>query len=223
MSNYGLGFLFDVMRDLVISSEFVDIIYAVVAKIVKTLPKESIPVPEMPGPDAEGNDPSEEEKAAAQKKIEEVTKMNQDIDRFNEDLQKMQAKVKLIVRPGQSEISEVGLMRLYNQRETQLNDSSMNASQDQIRPSLGGEQKLPSARDGSASPDVANQADNSIISLENFQLEDLPLKAILVDPKSADDTHLIVYHSGKFHLFHLLFRGSVSLEKDHHRCGQASL
>jgi hypothetical protein len=40
MSNYGLGFLFDVMRDLVISNEFVDIIYAVIAKIVKTLPKE---------------------------------------------------------------------------------------------------------------------------------------------------------------------------------------
>lgn len=82
----------------------------------------------MPGPDADGNDPSEEEKAAAQKKIEEVTKMNQDIDRFNDDLQKMQAKVKLIVRPSQTEISEVGLMRLHNQRETQLNDSSMNAS-----------------------------------------------------------------------------------------------
>jgi hypothetical protein len=43
----------------------------------------------------------------------------------------------------------------------------MNASQDQVRPSLGGDQKL-SARDGSASPDVGNQADTSIISLENF-------------------------------------------------------
>lgn len=89
MSNYGLGFLFDVMRDLVISNEFVDIIYAVIAKIVKTLPKEQVPVPEMPGPDAEGNEPSEEDRASVQKKIEEATKMNQEIDRFNEDLQKM--------------------------------------------------------------------------------------------------------------------------------------
>ena len=120
----------------------------------------------MPGPDAEGNEPSEEDKAAAQKKIEEVTKMNQDIDRFNDDLQKMQAKVKLVVRPGLQDITEVGIMRLHNQREGALNESSMNASLDHARPSLGGEQKL-SARDGSASPDV-NQADTSIISLENF-------------------------------------------------------
>ena len=53
----------------------------------------------MPGPDADGNEPSEEDKAAAQKKIEEVTKMNQDIDRFNDELQKMQAKVKIVVKP----------------------------------------------------------------------------------------------------------------------------
>jgi hypothetical protein len=30
----------------------------------------------MPGPDADGNEPSEDDRAAAQKKIEEVTKMN---------------------------------------------------------------------------------------------------------------------------------------------------
>lgn len=71
----------------------------------------------MPGPDADGNEPSEDDRAAAQKKIEEVTKMNQDIDRFNEDLQKMHAKVKLVIRPNQTDIPEVGLVRLHNQRE----------------------------------------------------------------------------------------------------------
>lgn len=98
ISSYGLGFLLDVMKDLVISQEFIDIFYAVVAKVVKMQPKEAVPVPEMPGPDADGNDPSEDERAAAQKKIEEVTKINQDIDRFNEDLQRMQAKVKFVIR-----------------------------------------------------------------------------------------------------------------------------
>jgi hypothetical protein len=105
------------MRDLVISQEFVDLIYSVVAKVVKTQPKEALPVPEMPGPDAEGNEPSEDDKAAAQKKIEEVTKMNQDIEKFNDDLQKMQAKMKIVVRPGANDIYEVGIMRLHNQRE----------------------------------------------------------------------------------------------------------
>ena len=44
------------MRDLVISQDFVDIIYAVIAKIVKTQPKETLPIPEIPGPDADGNE-----------------------------------------------------------------------------------------------------------------------------------------------------------------------
>jgi hypothetical protein len=40
------------------------------------LPKEYVAVPEMPGPDADGNEPTEEDKAAVQKKIEEATKLN---------------------------------------------------------------------------------------------------------------------------------------------------
>ncbi len=79
-----------------------------------------------------------------------------------------------------------------------MNESSINASQDQIRPSLGGDQKLPSARDGSVSPDGMNPADTSIISVDNFSIEELPLKMILVDPKISDETSLIVYHSGIF-------------------------
>jgi hypothetical protein len=43
---------------------------------VKTQPKEAVPVPEIPGPDAEGNEASDDDRAAAQKKIEEVTKIN---------------------------------------------------------------------------------------------------------------------------------------------------
>ena len=53
------------MRDLVISQEFIDIFYAVMAKIVKMQPKEQVPIPEMPGADADGNEPSEDERAAA--------------------------------------------------------------------------------------------------------------------------------------------------------------
>jgi hypothetical protein len=52
------------MRDLVISQDFIDIIYAVIAKIVKTQPKEALPIPEIPGPDADGNEPSDDDRAA---------------------------------------------------------------------------------------------------------------------------------------------------------------
>lgn len=59
---------------------------------------------------------------------------------------------------------------------------------------MGGEGKT-SARDGSVSPDGNNPGDTSVISLDNFSLEEIPMKAILVDPKATEDTHLIVYHS----------------------------
>lgn len=64
-SDFGLGFLFDVQKDLVLNADFINILYRVIAKVVKTKLRETVPVPEMPQPDAEGNEPAEEEKASA--------------------------------------------------------------------------------------------------------------------------------------------------------------
>lgn len=89
ISNYGLSFLFEVMKDLVLSDEFIGILYNAISKIVKTQNKEYVPIPEMPQPDAEGNEPSEEDRAAAQKKIEEANKINQEIDKFNDELTRL--------------------------------------------------------------------------------------------------------------------------------------
>jgi len=33
--------------------------------------------------------------------------------------------------------------------------------------------------------------------LENFALEEIPTKMILVDQRATEDTHMIVYHNGK--------------------------
>lgn len=55
----------------------------------------------------------------------------------------------------------------------------------------------------SSSPDVFRSArahtgaEGELISdipLENFQLEDIPSKMILVDQKVSEDTHLVIYH-----------------------------
>lgn len=110
------------------------------------------------------------------------------------------------------QIPEVGIMRLNNQRDGKLDESSINQSQDQIRQSLEGGK---SARgDGAVSPD--NAADVSV-SFENFNFEELPAKMILVDPKSTEDTHLIVYHAGKLSLFKICFRGPIPFEKGCYR------
>jgi hypothetical protein len=63
-------------KDLVLNSDFVSTLYRVIAKVVKTKTREVLPVPEMPGPDADGNEPSEEAKHNAQKAIEDAQKVN---------------------------------------------------------------------------------------------------------------------------------------------------
>lgn len=62
ISDYGLGFFFDVLKDLVISKEFIEVLYRVIIKAARTKLKPLLPVPEMPVPDAEGNEPSDEAK-----------------------------------------------------------------------------------------------------------------------------------------------------------------
>ena len=81
------------MKDLVINAEFINILYHVIAKTVKTQLKQHVAIPEMPGPDAEGNEPSDDDKAAAQKKIDEAIKTNQDIDKYNDEVTKMRSKI----------------------------------------------------------------------------------------------------------------------------------
>ena len=53
----------------------------------------------MPGPDAEGNEPSEEAKNEVTAKIEEVNKQNEEAQRINEEITKLQQKVRIGYRP----------------------------------------------------------------------------------------------------------------------------
>jgi hypothetical protein len=40
-------------------------------------------------------------------------------------------------------------------------------------------------------------------TLDNFALEDIPPKMILIDPNVGDDIHLIAYHAGKCYVLDL--------------------
>ena len=60
-------------------------------------------------------------------------------------------------------------------------------------------------------------------SLENFQLEDIPSKMILVEQKTSEETHMIVYHSGNLlYIITLItyYRGPVQPPQTHYRSGQ---
>jgi hypothetical protein len=48
ISDYGLSFFFEVLKDLVISKEFIEVLYRVVIRIVRTKLKPIMSPPEMP-------------------------------------------------------------------------------------------------------------------------------------------------------------------------------
>jgi hypothetical protein len=89
ITDYGLSFFFEVLKDLVISKEFIETLYRVIIKITRTKLRPILSMPEMPVASPEGVEPSEEEKAAVQRKIEEITKVNQDSEKFNEEVSKI--------------------------------------------------------------------------------------------------------------------------------------
>lgn len=85
-------------------------------------------------------------------------------------------------------------MRLNNYREPRAEDSSFtdpNRSAQDIK-------QLGSARGGDIS---INEGHDASALLENFQLEDIPPKMILIDQKISEETHLIAYHNGKLTYF----------------------
>jgi hypothetical protein len=79
ISDYGLAFLFDIIKDLVISREFIEIFYRTIVKIARTKQRESLPIPDAPGPDEEGKEPTDEQKLAHEKQVEAVNAQNNEI------------------------------------------------------------------------------------------------------------------------------------------------
>ena len=145
MADFGLGFLFEVQKDLVLNSEFIHTLYRVIARIIGTKAREPVSVPDMPGPDADGNEPSDDDKQIAQKVIEDAQRANADIERLNAEINAIHSKVKIAHRPhlGESAFPEVAIMRVSNYREPKNEDSTImeaNKSSIDLKLSATGEQ-----------------------------------------------------------------------------------
>jgi len=117
ITDYGLCFFFEVGKDLVISTDFIKVLYQAIVRIVRLKTQELVEVPEMPGLDAEGNDPTEEEKAQAQQMIDAANAKNAEIEKQNEYVNKLKSKVKVEVRPHIEGGSECAFLKLNNYRE----------------------------------------------------------------------------------------------------------
>lgn len=126
ITDFGLSFFFEVLKDLVISKEFIETLYRVIIKIARTKLKPLHTLPEMPQADAEGNEPSEEARALAQRQIDEVARLNADIEKHNEEVSKIQSKVRIAFRPMQDVVGrgECALMRVNNFREAKLDETA---------------------------------------------------------------------------------------------------
>ena len=215
-SDYGLSMLFDVQKDLVLNNDFINSLYRVIAKVVKTKTRETVPVPEMPGPDAEGAEPSEEVKQAAQKSIEEATKTNQEVERFNTEVAHIQSKIKVAVRAALPEghFPEVAIMRLNNYREP-VGENLVETQRSGAAEQKGSARGEPPKVMEEVNPDGG----------DNFMLEDIPTKMILVEQKTSEETHMVVYHNGKCMpcVTPPYYRGLISPAQSHHRCGEEAL
>ena len=102
-------------------------------------------------------------------------------------------------------------MRLTNHREPKVDDGS--ASPDPVRSTS--EIKFPRG------DQLGHDIPESVNSLENFVLEDIPAKIILIDQRQSEDTHVIAYHSGKTNNLSYLTvtnRGPIQPSQTDYRC-----
>ena len=85
-------------------------------------------------------------------------------------------------------------MRLNNFRQPFPEEAvDLNVSDEKTNSKISPEQKTSSRGE---TPLGDNGSDNGAI--DNFNIDEIPPKLILVDPRQNEDTNLIVYHSGKF-------------------------
>jgi hypothetical protein len=89
ISDFGLGYLFEICKELVINRDFIESLYRTLIRIAmrKVVPAEVLP--EMPAPKEDEAEPTEEEKKEIDKKIDEVKHRNTEAEKTNEDVLKV--------------------------------------------------------------------------------------------------------------------------------------
>jgi hypothetical protein len=106
----------------------------------------------------------------------------------------IQGKIKVAVRGAlpEGQFPEVAIMRLNNYREPIVENNLVETQRSGAHPP---DQKG-SAR-GEHPPKVVEEVSPDVNSLENFLIEDIPTKMILIDQRTSEETHMVVYHNGK--------------------------
>lgn len=89
ISDYGLAYFFEVVKELVINRDFIEALYRTIVKIASRKQAAIQELPEAPQPAEEGAEVPEEEKKEWEKRCEEIKAENAENEKNNEEIAKI--------------------------------------------------------------------------------------------------------------------------------------
>jgi hypothetical protein len=113
IADFGLSFLFDVQKELVLSTDVIEVLYRAICKVALKKPKDLVPIPEIP------EDADEEAKEELQNQIESIKAENEIIEKENVRINKIKTKVSINNAAGRvyDEEKEQALLKVNNYRD----------------------------------------------------------------------------------------------------------
>lgn len=166
LQDFGLKYMFDIQKDLVLMPDIIDSLFATICKIATRIPIEKQEVPEAP---AEG------EEAGFDDKVAEINEANANAEIENAKYAKLQQKVVIKVRTDDEfdEEKEKALLKLNNWRETVVNEQGQVVQKTELEPNESGE----------------------AADFDQFDPDKIPPKILVVHPKISETGDVIsVYH-----------------------------
>lgn len=130
LADAGLKFMLEIQKDLVLSTDVIDVVFSAIAKIATSKPLPVQALPEVPdeAPDAE--------KQAINEQIEHIKAQNEAAEKENKNLEKMQTKVCIHEKHPlkYEEGTECALIRMNNFGEGEAQPSSRSGEEDGFNP-----------------------------------------------------------------------------------------
>ena len=113
IADFGLSFLFDVQKELVLSTDVIEVLYRAICKVALKKPKDLVPIPEIP------EDADEEAKEELQNQIESIKAENEIIEKENVRINKIKTKVSInnAAERVYDEEKEQALLKVNNYRD----------------------------------------------------------------------------------------------------------
>jgi hypothetical protein len=167
IADFGLNFMFDIQKELVLNPDVIEVIYRAICKVAMQQPRELHVVPTIP------EDADEEKKEELNEQIEDTKKKNEEIEKENAKIARIKNKVTIKGVPDRvyDEEHEKALLRLNNHRDA------------------AAEAAILSSRAASNPDGTSNDAE------EAFNFEKLPVKIPKVKLSHSDNLQIAVYHS----------------------------